>query len=466
MISCLSGQRRIILCYMLILSLSACSLMQEATIPTSSPSPVSTTEPTPMPTQESTAASATPSTEQPVVVALVKDGNIQLWDEATNQIQIIVNAGDVTDVTMSDDGQVIAFTRLVGQPGGIYGYRNSALWAVDRNGENPRELVSAETLHQRLSSNAEDYTTIAEMDWIPGTHRLIYSGMIISPVGLFSGAEDVYLVDADTLSDMLLAPAGNGVRIADAHDGRQFVPSPDGTQVALISGAELSFVNADGSNLRQAVLTYPQTGLGDVLFVPTGVWTQDSRFFLINALVEVDQLYTVNFTISRVPADGSPAEPLATITNSSPSSAIFSPDGQRAAFRRLANQEPMLWLITPLAVNTGPLALSFDVDLGAHANLHWSPAGDAYVFHGSSLWRLCPNATEDSQVCGDPIQLEEGVAAIHWMDSNRFLFVTRDLNTSVADTLFLSGLDGTKIPIVTWSPGGYLHHYAAVIVQH
>src|SRR5262245_1317587 len=100
------------------------------------------------------------------------------------------------------------------------------------------------------------------MDWIPRTHRLVYSGMISLPVGPYSPAQDVYLVDADTLSDMLLAPAGSGVRIADAPDGHQFVPSPDGSQVALISGNELSFVNVDGSNLRQAVLTYSEAAAG------------------------------------------------------------------------------------------------------------------------------------------------------------------------------------------------------------
>ncbi len=44
-------------------------------------------------------------------VVFVKDGNIQVWDEATQQTRTIVNTGDVFSVTMSDDGQMIAFTR-------------------------------------------------------------------------------------------------------------------------------------------------------------------------------------------------------------------------------------------------------------------------------------------------------------------------------------------------------------------
>jgi hypothetical protein len=70
--------------------------------PSPSPGSVATALPSPI------AASAN---ESWLAVAFVKDGNIQLWDEATGQIQTILNTGDVIAVTMSDDGQVIAFLR-------------------------------------------------------------------------------------------------------------------------------------------------------------------------------------------------------------------------------------------------------------------------------------------------------------------------------------------------------------------
>ncbi len=46
-----------------------------------------------------------------IMVAYVKDGNIQVWDEATGQTRTIFDAGDAIGVSVSDDGQVLAFLR-------------------------------------------------------------------------------------------------------------------------------------------------------------------------------------------------------------------------------------------------------------------------------------------------------------------------------------------------------------------
>src|SRR5215216_2267827 len=127
-----------------LLALSACAPRPETTIlPTVTPT--HSLEPS----QEETAAPTTSSLDEPLVIAFAKDGGIQLWDSETNQSHALLRAGDVTSVMMSDDGQVIAFLRrsLVEQPELV---EYVALWAVDRNGGNPRELVSAESLRQRL----------------------------------------------------------------------------------------------------------------------------------------------------------------------------------------------------------------------------------------------------------------------------------------------------------------------------
>ena len=250
-----------VVCCLLSLLMAACSPSQEATAPTSTPIPASTTEPTAMPTLTSVptqeSATASPTTGAGMVVAFVKDGNIQLWDEMTNQSQTIVNAGDVIAVTMSDDGQVIAFLRRSGvQSTEIEGYEQSALWAVDRNGGNPRELISAESLRQRLNAGQRDSTNIPQMEWIPGTHRLLFSGwkyLVQAEGESHAIPEGLYLVDTDTLTDTQLIPAGNYLH---------FAVSPDGQQIALMSFTGLSFMNVDGSNIRSDVLTYPQVGRG------------------------------------------------------------------------------------------------------------------------------------------------------------------------------------------------------------
>ncbi len=81
------------------LSLSAC--LPQAGV-------VSTATPLSLPTQSLSTAMPSPSMPSVPIgmieVAFVKDGNIQVWDEATQQTRTIVNSGDGFSVTMSDDG--------------------------------------------------------------------------------------------------------------------------------------------------------------------------------------------------------------------------------------------------------------------------------------------------------------------------------------------------------------------------
>jgi hypothetical protein len=95
------------------------------------------------------------------VVAFVKDGDILVWEEATGQSTTILEAGDVIALTMSDDGQVIAFLRrLVVQRSELDWYEQSALWAVDLNGGNPRELVSTEALRSAITLETDQHPAV------------------------------------------------------------------------------------------------------------------------------------------------------------------------------------------------------------------------------------------------------------------------------------------------------------------
>ena len=148
--------------------------------------------------------------------------------------------------------------------------------------------------------------------------------------------------------------------------------------------------------------------------------------------------------------DGSSPEALATVTGSDPGSVTFSPDGKSASFLQTTDQQPAEiagWFIAPLIPEAGPLALPTYGKEAPYANLHWSPAGDAFVIKDQDLLQLCPNATQDSQVCGEPIHLGSGIiTALQWVDTSRFLVEGIEPNT-----LSLGNIDGTITPIVTWT---------------
>jgi len=416
-----------------VLSLTGCG-----NVSTVSPTSVSVNVLTEIP-----ASTTVPSTGSQLVVAFVKDGNIQLWDESTGQAQTIFNAGDVIAVKMSDDGQVIAFLRSSGVQLAENEWREqSALWAVDRNGSNPRELISADSLRQRLNAAERDSTNFPQMEWIPGTHQLLFSGwtyFVMAEGESHAIPQGLYFVDTDALTNTELVPAGNNLR---------FVPSPEGRQIALMSTTGLSFINADGSNLRSDVLTYPNVGLTAPLF-PTGVWTADSTAFVITGSLERDPAYNINFTIWRVPVDGSSSETLGTVTKSDPRSVTFSPDGTRIAYLQ-AGDDPLAspsWFLSSLSGQVSPLAIPADSEAWI-ANIHWSPTGDPFT---GNLKKLCPEATRDTDICDDRINFDGTMAAVHWIDGSHVLFLTQNPPVLFLGKMdFTGNMDATTIPITTW----------------
>lgn len=404
---------------MMVALLAACGPAPEVD-PSATPVPATSNVPTTMPT-----SNPVPEAEAALQVAFVRNGDISLWDSKSNQSTLIVKAGDVTTVKMSDDGQVIAFVRrvLVEQQELV---EYVALWAVDNDGKNPRELISADTLRQRLNPETRDSAGFAQFDWIPSTHRLVYNASKhYLPGQGFTLSKDIYLVDADTGSDTVLA---SDVMPDTFINAWSFVISPDGQRIALFSATELSFINVDGTNWRKAVLTYPAVGMGDAVLLPSGVWTEDSSAFVFTGPMESDSPFVLNYTIWRVPADGSPAQSLATIADSHSGSVTFSPDGQRMAFLQDINGDGLIqaedYGIMPLAAGAGPLAIPLSLEL-FYGNVHWSPAGTAVVIKDQDLLQLCPDATSSSEVCGEPIHLRSGsnlITSMQWIDSTRFLF--------------------------------------------
>ena len=401
----------------------------------------SSATPTPASTPTSPPASTEP-TRAPgtgALVAFVQGGDVKVWEEATGRIDTIVESGDVIRVTMSDDGQVLAFLRrsIIGDLNSEW-HEQSAMWAVDQSGENPRELVSAEELRRLLNASETDSTNIPQMAWIPGTHRLLFSGwtyLVQAEGESHAVPEGLYQADADTGAQNAIIPAGNSLR---------FVPSPDGRQIALLTATSVSFINADGSNLRPDVLTYPSVGMLGPLF-PSGVWSRDSRSFVVTGSLEASPNTNFDFTIWRVPVDGSPAQPLAAVSDSIVDSVTFSPDGRHAAFIRVegppGQPTDFVWYATSLTPEAGPLAVPRSAYL-FWQNLHWSPAGVAYAINERTLVQLCPGPAQDSEVCSEVLQLDADIATIHWIDRTRFLFLTRE-----PYDLYFGDLGGTRIRI-------------------
>ncbi len=377
------------------------------------------------------------------VIAFVKDGDVVVWEETTGESQTIFDSGDAIRVELSGDGELVAFVRRsYFAAGGFDRNEQSSLWVMGRDGSNPRELISVPQLREQVNAAEADSTNFPRLAWIPNTHRLLFSGNTYDAHGYGEGAhtplKGAYLMDADTTASTMIAPA---------EESLEFIPSPDGQQVALVSTTGLSFVDADGRNRRPDIFTYPPFGIPGPI-IPSGVWTQDSSSFLISGPIERKSDILMNFTIWQVPADGTPPHPLINLDAGSPN-VVFAPDGSTAAFSRWAPRGPdggsevSGWFAVPLPVGLGPVAVPADtLDRGF---LTWSPGSSAYVLEArdrEALLPLCPNAVQSGEICGPSVHFGEQIEWLEWLDRSRFLYVTYQPRR-----LYLGSLDGLATEI-------------------
>jgi len=338
-------------------------------------------------------------------VVYVKEGDILVWEEATSQTQTIFKAGDVTQVKLSDDGQLVAFLRQ-GSP---------SLWVVERNGQNPRQLDPAQG-----------------MEWIPNSHRLLYSPFFAAISGWFY--QGLTLLDADTLARADIVPEEEFV---------SFMPSPDGEYIALVTSTGLYLVNVEDSLSGQVHLSPMADGVLDPynLEDSSPVWTQDSRAFLVKGSIVFTRAEDPRFTIWRVPVDGASAEPLITLRGTQDQ---LAPDGSVLAFVRSTGPlGATRRFILPLPEEPGPLAVLSD-PLG----LSWSPDNVAYIRGPEEMSPLCPSAAQAIEVCAPPIPFGTDIESFEWLDRDRFLYVTY-----VPRRLMLGSLDGS-VTVIAEDPQG------------
>ena len=361
-----------------------------------------------------------PNFSQQISVVYASNGEIKLWDETSNQSQTLFSSGDVISLWVSDDSQRIAFIRcseIRQSHTDIYAsVQQSELWVIDRNGENPRQLMTAERLRTFLETSEKESSGFYQVEWIPHTHDLLFSGInyfaqmwtqIPDPDDQFYKRipQGVFRVETDTGSITTLSTRS-----------LLFSASPDGREIALMSTSGLSFINTNGSNYRPDLLTFPFSRWAKAYKIrPSyGVWTKDNRAFLMSSV----NFHEPETVVTLVYTDGSSVETLARLPYSG-NPVIYSPDGKYAAVR----DRYRAWHITTLDFEVGPLAIPFATKT-EYETLLWAPSGDAYMLTGGELSRLCPDGILSFQRCEFMTKLNGLVVDFIWVDSSTFLYQT------------------------------------------
>ncbi|MBI4771111.1 MAG: hypothetical protein HY784_12055, partial [Chloroflexi bacterium] len=343
----------------------------------------------------------------PLQVAYLRRGDLWLWSEDA-PARALTQTGDVRSVRLSDDGQLAAYERALDA-------HRVELWAVSSDGGDPRRLLSVaalEAMRPRGLQPAPLAVVPASLTWAPGAHSLAFNTAPVYDGLQVFAPDDLQLVDAATGQAATLLPPGQG---------GEFIYAPDGGRILLLRPDGVSMVDANGGNRRDNLLPqYQAVGFGEYYRYPPLVWAADGRSLLAALPASADPYSQHEATVAlwRLPAEGGPAQQLATIT-AFPPSASLSPDGAWVAYWRTpragSNQRELR-----LAAVDSSSDLRY---LTGHLTdfLGWAPDSQHFVFRygqGSALWLGHP--------CAAPRPLTDAPAAIgevKWVNPGRFLFV-------------------------------------------
>ncbi|MDK1028896.1 MAG: hypothetical protein QGD96_06140 [Anaerolineae bacterium] len=391
---------------------------------------------------EQTVQNEPPASPRALEVAYIKDGNVTLWTEGGNSIGL-TNTGDAVSVRISDDGQVIAYLR---NSNNSFPPRHE-LWAVNtRDPTNARVLIRNAELETLKAASAYPEAISLGIDrfvWQLGTHNIAYS-----TVPLFEGpgyipSGDMRLVNSDSLVKTTIFEFGQS---------GLFTFSPDGTQLALSYPDHISLANADGSNLRPNLLTFPQVGTySEYQYHPRPIWAADSNSLRVtippqNTLA----IPTPPTGLWHIPTDGSPAIQLGNISTMAfawPDNA-FSPNLEHIAYANsvgalsdnlrelhIANQDGS----GDIVFITGD-ALQFE---------GWAPDGLRFVY---SINAGAQRGIYLGNITGGVFTIStapETLTQMRWVDNSRFIFFFKN---GVVRELRISDQDGTRHAFIDTIP--------------
>jgi len=343
------------------------------------------------------------------------------WRELSGEEGI---SGSVEFISLSDDGQLVAFYRLINP--------DRELWVANVNA-GVRQLVSREDLRAReggaFAFSAYPYL----VTWIPGTHQLTYVPVLEGQGGDFvPNPEPVLRMDADSGEQNVLFPVDQGGYITY---------SPDGKIMIITDNSRVRILRVNNLNEPQIIMSYTSIcGIPDC-YIPEPAWRPDSSSFLLTLPSEgmnPDNFlngFEEPFMIWEFSADGAIVRTLSEFFRiARPFS--FSPDLKRAAYYRRENT-----LNLHIANVDGSEDILYDSDQD------W----DFYGWASDSR-HFAYKAHQDApimygDICGDATLLTDlaNVEFVGWLGTTRFLM---HVGTSTGWNLHLGTAGGNSSRLV------------------
>jgi hypothetical protein len=382
-----------------------------------------------------------------VNVAYVKDGGVWLSVEGAPGVQL-TNNGDANDVRISDDGCLIAYARAVPNvlfdPGAEFPMSEfvDELWVISSDGSYHQSLANSDFFNglQRPADVAG--MSLHGFEWQPGTHVLAFNSRLTLTGPGLATANDLYLVNVDTLAiTTLLGPEQAG----------DFYFSPDGSKLAYSASTSIGVIDVDGGNHRANLVQFPIVfTYSEYNYMPRIHWTPDSMSFMVaipaqDGLAQpVDGIYPET-RLFYVPLDGTPAFEAGALQAAwfVEQEVVFSPDAGHIAYLRPVGDptlnERELVIALSDGSNESTQLIYHDIKFGA-----WAPNNDAFIFTYRDPEFHIFQSNLDATAFGPISQLTAFSAAsaqIEWIDADRFV-------------MMLSGDSGAELSLMHTSGAG------------
>ena len=380
-------------------------------VPPMTPTPVPDDDvpPTPKPAFTPIPADAYPAPAG-LRVAFVKNGDIWLWTAEEREATLLTSAGDgIGTVKISDDGEIVAFRR------------GDELWKINSDGTGERQLLEAKDFDAMETEPAGAEVRLGRFEWIPGTHALAFNTRLRLEARDVL-ADDLRLVNADTLAQSVLLAPG---------EGGQFHYSPDGSQIAIVTTGDISLINAGGGNRRDSVLTYARVAMyseDDYYAQPT--WAADGSSLMVAIPPADPHAQPVQpTTIWRIPTDGTPASLITDIAAFPEKGAVaFSHGLTYVAYVELPQsgttptEREQIWLKVMRLKNGDWAAYPIYGDLYG-----WAPNSRRFAFladTGHQTAQLQIGQYSGPTIPGS-IDAGTSVHDVRWVDADHYLFLVR-----------------------------------------
>lgn len=365
--------------------------------------PTQVVEPLP-PTSEPTVVTAASLHPPELRVSFVgPDRNLYTWAKSSG-LTTLQATGDVTDVKISQDGSLIAYTRMGAN-------EQYSLWVTSFKDTNARQVMTSSDFVGLKTDQASMGTSPANLKWIPGTHRLTFTTREIFEGPGMALNDDLIVVDGDKGTwDILLKARQGGVAAF----------SPDGRWMALSTAKNISIMDVNGIPAPGPGLDFPPVATySEYQYYPSSVWSPDSTRLAVFIPTD-DPLKEPRGPSSVWSMDvqgGAPIH-LAMVTPQFIGPVTISPDLQKLFYVReigspAENRREMvtMWINAKQenSVFTGGIPITHD----------WNPDSTYFAYQTDQS-----AAVTVSEMDGSVGNLSgtDGAYWFAWVDSNRYLF--------------------------------------------